>query len=68
MASRRGQVAEKLGKGGMTIKQLQEEAEKANLSGLKIPAILKENKQFKSQPGEKAEGQKGIAAAVWGVK
>src|SRR5689334_12272369 len=37
-------LQEKLGKGGMTVKQLQEAAAEDNLSGLRIPALLKENK------------------------
>ena len=51
----------------MTVKQLQEAAGKAGLSGLRIPVLLREGK-FKSSAGEKQEGQKGKAAAVWGVK
>lgn len=62
-------LQETLAKRGMTIKQLQEAAEEAGLSGLRIPALLKEGKsKFKSEAGQKEEGRKGKAAAVWGVK
>ena len=62
-------LQETLGKKGMTVKQLQEAANEADLSGLKIAVMLKENKgKFKSEAGTKEEGKKGKAAAVWGVK
>ena len=61
-------LQETLSKRGMTVRQLQEAAEADGYSGLRLPEILKGNKQFKSQPGEKQERVKGIPAAVWGVK
>ena len=62
-------LQETLGKKGMTVKQLQEAANDADLSGLKIAVMLKEHKnKFKSEAGTKEEGKKGKAAAVWGVR
>ena len=62
-------LQEHLSKKGMTVRQLQEKAEEDGLSGLRIPAILKDNKgKFKSEAGEPQPGVKGIPGAVWGVK
>src|SRR3954452_23306361 len=62
-------LQETLAKKGMTVAQLKEAAEDANLSGLRIAAMLRENKgKFKAEAGEKPANQKGVAAAVWGVK
>lgn len=62
-------LQESLSKRGMTVKQLQEMAEQAGLSGLRIPAMLKESRgKFKSEPGEAKPGVKGIPGAVWGVR
>ncbi len=62
-------LQEALANRGMSVRQLQEAAEAASLSGIRIPEILKENKgKFKSEAGERKPGVKGIPAAVWGVK
>ena len=62
-------LQEQVSKRGMTVKQLQEAAEADNLSGIRIPALLKENKaKFKAEAGTKEAGVKGKPAMVWGVK
>lgn len=62
-------LQEQVSKRGMTVKQLQRAAEADNLSGIRIPALLKENKaKFKAEAGTKEEGVKGKAAMVWGIK
>jgi phage shock protein A len=58
-----------LARRGMTVKQIKEAAAAAGYSGLRIAAMLRENKgKFKSEPGKKEGKQKGVPAAVWGVK
>lgn len=62
-------LQEALAKRGMTVKQIQEAADSAGYSGLRVAAMLKENKnKFKSEPGKKEDKQKGVPAAIWGVK
>lgn len=60
-------LTDTLSKKPMTVKQLQQAADKADLSGLRIAAMLKEGK-FKSAAGEKPKGVKGKPAALWSAK
>lgn len=60
-------LAETLSKKPMTVKQLQQAADKDGLSGLRIAALLKDGK-FKSVAGEKPKGVKGKPAALWSAR
>jgi hypothetical protein len=62
-------IQEHLARKGATVRQLQDVAEEEGLSGLRIPEILRDSKgKFRSQPGDRVVGRKGIPAAVWTVK
>lgn len=56
-------------KSPMTLRQLQERAEKAGLSALSVMAVLKKEKsKFKAAEGERKQGVKGKAPQVWSLR
>lgn len=53
----------------MTVKQLQDVAEKGGRSGLSVMNVLRAHKgKFKTSPGQKKEGVKGVPAQLYSLK